>query len=211
MSQEDAQAIEAARKFFAGPCDYVLSAMKVEQLPDMDLPEVAFIGRSNVGKSSLINALTGRNALARVSQTPGRTRQLNFFNLADTVHLVDMPGYGYAKAPKDEVKEWNYLIKDYLRGRVTLRRVFLLVDARHGMKETDTAFLKLLGESAVSTQIILTKADAVKPAELDKMIKETEGKLKKSPAALPSVLAVSSEKTTGIPELRAHIHALTAF
>jgi GTP-binding protein len=205
--------IETARKLFAGPCDFVAGVAALDQLPPVPergaVPEVAFIGRSNVGKSSLINALTGRRDIARVSQTPGRTRQLNFFNIGGRVHLVDMPGYGYAKAPKDEIKEWNYLIKDYLRGRTVLQRVFVLVDARHGLKEIDEAFLKMMDESGVTTQVLLTKADAMKPAPLAAMVARTEAELVQHPAAFPRVLPISAEKNVGIELVRTEICALT--
>lgn len=207
---DDNDVKEKARKLFAGACDFVAGAMTLEQLPPMGLPEVAFIGRSNVGKSSLVNALTNRTALARVSQTPGRTRQLNFFNLGGRLMLVDLPGYGYAKAPKDEIKEWNFLIKDYLRGRTTLQRVLLLVDARHGLKDSDIEFLKLLNTSAVATQVVLTKADAVSTPALEKTSAMVLAALKKHPAAFPAVMAVSSEKNRGIEELRTYIYGLTA-
>lgn len=203
-----ATTIEAARKLFAGPCDFTAGVASLEQLPPMGPPEIAFIGRSNVGKSSLLNALTGRNALARVSRTPGRTQQLNFFDLAGKLWLVDLPGYGYAKVSKTDKRGWNHLIKDYLRGRTTLTRVLLLVDSRHGLKDSDHAFLKLLDEAAVTTQIILTKTDTITPAELAKQHAAMAKAIKKHPAVFPAVTAVSSEKGTGIEELRAFLYAI---
>ncbi len=170
--------------------------------------EIAFAGRSNVGKSSLINALTGVNGLARASNTPGRTRELNFFNVNDALTLVDMPGYGYAKASKAEVKQWQSVLKGYLRGRPGLTRAFVLIDARHGILKADEEMFQLLDESAVTYQLVLTKADKVKPAELAKVLEKVEASVKKHPAAFPVVHATSSEKGTGIPELRAEIAGL---
>jgi GTP-binding protein len=172
--------------------------------------EIAFAGRSNVGKSSLINALTGRNGLVRVSHTPGRTQELVFFSGDPTLALVDMPGYGYAEAPKQKVEAWTKLIHQYLRGRANLARVYVLIDARHGLKKTDDPSLDVLGESAVSHQVILTKADQVKASELQERIAETEAALKKRPAAFPTVIATSSREGTGVPELRAAIAKLKA-
>ena len=196
-------------KLFTGPCTFMLGVAALEQLPEAGLNELAFIGRSNVGKSSLLNALTNRRfgaaALARVSNTPGRTQQLNYFNLGDAVWLVDLPGYGYAEAPKAQVEAWNVLIRDYLRGRQTLRRAYLLADSRHGLKANDIAFMKLLNEAAVATQVILTKTDLVKPNALEKTVEETRAALKKQPAALPEPMLVSSEKGLGLEALRADI------
>ncbi len=196
-------------KLFTGPCTFMLGVAALEQLPEAGLNELAFIGRSNVGKSSLLNALTNRRfgaaALARVSNTPGRTQQLNYFNLGDAVWLVDLPGYGYAEAPKAQVEAWNVLIRDYLRGRQTLRRAYLLADSRHGLKANDIAFMKLLNEAAVATQVILTKTDLVKPNALEKIVEETRLALKKQPAALPEPMLVSSEKGIGLEALRADI------
>ena len=162
----DPAALEAGRLLFARECEFYNGSTKLETLPEAILPEVAFAGRSNVGKSSLVNVLTGRNTLARTSNTPGRTQQLNFFSLADRLTLVDMPGYGYAEAPKTEIARWTRLVDTYLRGRPSLRRVLLLIDARHGVKKTDEPVMKMLDEAAVSYQLVLTKADKLKPAEL---------------------------------------------
>src|SRR5690348_13075303 len=172
--------------------------------------EIAFAGRSNVGKSSLINALTGRNSLARTSHTPGRTQELIFFAADPMLTLVDMPGYGYAAAPKDKVKAWTRLIHDYLRGRANLARVYVLIDARHGLKDADQPALDALGEAAVSHQIVLTKCDQVKAGELTERIAATEAALAKRPAAFPKVIATSSRESAGIPELRAAIARLKA-
>lgn len=206
MTDEDNTAlIEEARKLFSGPITFLKSAPTLDFLPDMAVNEVAFAGRSNVGKSSLINALTGRNALARTSHTPGRTQELIFFEVPGKtdLRLVDMPGYGYAKAPKSQVASWTELIHKFLLGRASLARVYVLIDARHGIKDVDLEVLKTLDRSAVSYQIVLTKADQVKAAELQARIAETEAALAKHPAAFPTVLATSSRSSTGMAELRA--------
>jgi len=195
-------------RLFAGPCDYVVSALKVDQLPEPRPVEVAFAGRSNVGKSSLINALTGRKTLARTSNTPGRTRALNFFALGDRAFLVDMPGYGYARAPKAEVKAWTVLIERYLAGRAGLRRVFLLIDARHGAKPSDRDVMSLMDGAAVAYQAVLTKIDAVPAAARPKTIEELAAELAKRPAAHPRIIATSARTGEGIAELRAEIAEL---
>jgi GTP-binding protein len=199
--------IEAARKTFAGPVAFLKSAPKLEFLPDATVPEVAFAGRSNVGKSSLLNALTGRNALARTSNTPGRTQELNFFDVGDPLafRLVDMPGYGFAKAPKDIVKKWRFLVNDFLRGRQELKRALVLIDARHGIKEVDREILEMLDKAAVSYRIVLTKADKIKPTELAEVAAQTAEEVRKRPAAHPDILETSSETGLGIPELRAAV------
>ena len=202
--------IEAGRKLFAEQWDFKSAASSVESLPKMFGMEIAFAGRSNVGKSSLINALTGRNGLVRVSHTPGRTQELVFFCGDPTLTLVDMPGYGYAEAPKAKVAEWTKLIHDYLRGRANLARVYVLIDARHGLKEADTAPLDALGKAAVSHQIVLTKADQVKASELAERIEAVEAAIRKRPAAFPHVLPTSSRTGDGMPELRAAIARLKA-
>lgn len=195
--------IETARVLFAGSCDFVKGVAKLDGLPTADLPEIAMAGRSNVGKSSLINALTNRKDLARASNTPGRTQELNYFNLGGQFYLVDMPGYGYAKVSKEKVSNWTKLIFAYLRGRPTLRCVFILVDARHGLKDSDFELMKMLDESAVSYRIVLTKSDKVKTQDIDAVLESIHAVLKKHPAAYPQVHVTSSEKGYGIPELRA--------
>ena len=197
--------LEAARVLFARPATFVMGAAKIEQLPEPNLPEIAFAGRSNVGKSSLINGLVGMHKLARASNEPGRTREVNFFDLDGKMRLVDLPGYGWAKASKSTVKKFQDLGRDYLRGRVTLKRVYLLIDARHGLKSVDTEALDALDVAAVSYQIVLTKADKIKQAELDATVEKTLKAIAKRPAAFPKVLATSSEKGYGLPELRAEI------
>ncbi len=205
MVEPSDQEIEAARKFFVGACDFVAGVPKLEMLPPATLPEVAFAGRSNVGKSSLLNALTGRNALARVSHTPGRTQQLNFFNLNQRLLLVDMPGYGYAKVSKQMKKEWEELIRDYLRGRPTLQCVYVLIDSRHGLKDADQDILKLLGESGVAARIVLTKCDKASAAEIKASGESIAEGIRKNPAIHPDLFQTSSESKAGIPELRAAV------
>jgi GTP-binding protein len=202
--------IEAGRLLFARPCRFFFAAQRIDQLPPVtDVPEVALCGRSNVGKSSLLNALAGQNALARVSHTPGRTRQLNFFDLGEgRLTLVDMPGYGFAQASKQVKADWQGLMFDFLRGRPSLRRVLLLMDARIETKPADRAAMDLLGEAAVAFQLILTKADAVKPAALAARLAEVRAIAAKRTAAHPLVLVTSSETGQGIPELRAELAAL---
>jgi len=195
--------LEAARVLFARPATFIMGCAKIEQLPPPDWPEIAFAGRSNVGKSSLINALVGMKGLARASNEPGRTREVNFFDLDGRMRLVDLPGYGWAKASKGEVKRFQNLGRDYLRGRVTLKRVYLLIDARHGLKSVDTEALDALDLAAVSYQIVLTKADKLKAGEGEKRVAETLKAISKRPAAYPEVALTSSEKGWGIPELRA--------
>ena len=184
---------EQGRVLFAGSCEFMLGVAGLSQLPEAQTPEIAFAGRSNVGKSSLLNALTGRKALARTSNTPGRTQELNYFNLGDHVYMVDMPGYGYAKVSKEKIEAWTKLIFAYLRGRPTLRCVFILVDARHGLKPSDDDLMKMLDESAVSYRIVLTKTDKVKRQELEKITQKILGVVKNH---------TSSLKETGIEELR---------
>jgi len=204
------EAIEAARVLFARPCEFILGAAQMAQLPEPDLPEVAFAGRSNVGKSSLINALTGRKGLARASNEPGRTRELNLFRLDDRLRLVDLPGYGWARADKKTAAKFQNLGRQYLRGRPNLKRVYLLIDARHGLKPVDKEALDALDLSAVSYQIVLTKADKLRPASaLEKVREETAKAIAKRPAAFPRVAVTSSETGAGIPELRAEVMAAT--
>ncbi len=200
--------LEAGRRLFAGPKHFVLGVAAIAGLPPPTLPEVAFAGRSNVGKSSLINALAGVRDLARASNTPGRTRELNFFDFGGRLHLVDMPGYGYAEAPRAEVKRWQSLLKAYLRGRQALRRCFVLVDARHGIKEADRPILALLDEAAVTYQLVLTKIDKIKAAERHAAVADLEMAIRKHPAAFPGILATSSETGDGVAELRAQIAKL---
>ena len=202
--------IAKGKSLFKGPCTFVKGVVNIDALPKDGRPEIAFAGRSNVGKSSLINALTGRTSLARVSVTPGRTRELNYFSLGKdgALYLVDMPGYGYARASKAQVKGWTRLIGDYLKGRRELKRVFLLVDARHGIKPNDEETMKLLDEAAVSYQVVLTKADKPKASELAAIQEKVARDLAKHPAAYPQVLTTSARMGGGIEELRAAVAAL---
>ena len=207
---ETARLLEIGRKLFAGPCEFIWASADPEGLPPMRPPEIAFAGRSNVGKSSLLNALTNRNNLARVSQTPGRTQQLNFFALGapppdELLRLVDMPGYGYAAVGRQKVDTWTKLIHAYLRGRATLARVYVLIDGRHGLKDSDSGMFDMLDRSAMSYQIVLTKRDEVKKSEQDKRVADVLKGLSKRTAAHPEVIFTSSETGEGIPELRAAI------
>ncbi len=202
--------LEAARVLFARQAEFMMGAVAIDGLPSPDLPEVAFAGRSNVGKSSLINGLVGHKHLARASNEPGRTREINFFVLDEKLRLVDLPGYGWAKASKTTVKKFQDLGRDYLRGRPNLKRAYLLIDARHGLKEVDKDPMDAFDKAAVSYQIILTKADKLKPHEVAAVQRRTEAAIAKRPAAFPRVLATSSEKGTGLPELRAEIMATCA-
>jgi GTP-binding protein len=205
MSSFTRSEIDAGRKLFAADWQFAAAAGTIERLPPMRGIEIAFAGRSNVGKSSLINALTSRKALARTSHTPGRTQELIFFAADSPLRVVDMPGYGYAEAPKAKVKAWTDLIHAYLSGRANLARVYVLIDARHGLKAADETVLKALDEAAVSYQVVLTKADQVKPAELEARIAETAAALAKRPAAYPDIIATSARHDAGMPELRAAV------
>ncbi|MGF1545273.1 MAG: ribosome biogenesis GTP-binding protein YihA/YsxC [Parvularculaceae bacterium] len=207
-AEPDAAAHEAGRKLFAGPCDFMLGVVGMDKLPPEGGAEAAFAGRSNVGKSTLLNALTGRSNLARTSNTPGRTREINYFDLGGEMRLVDLPGYGYARASRTDVQRWTKLTRDFFRGRAPLRRVFILVDSRHGLKPADADAMDLLDEAAVSYQIVLTKIDKIKPTALCAVREAVASAIARRPAAHPAVMATSAEKGDGVPELRAEISAL---
>jgi GTP-binding protein len=211
--QDPAALEEIARKIFSGPVAFLKSAPALEFLPDPVAAEVAFAGRSNVGKSSLLNKLTNRNGLARTSNTPGRTQELNFFDVGDPLRfrLVDMPGYGFARAPKDVARKWRYLINDYLRGRAALKRALLLVDSRHGLKDVDREVMKMLDDAAVGYRLVLTKADKIKASELRDVEERTAEEARKHPAAHPEIITTSSETGLGMDALRrAVLEAVTA-
>jgi GTP-binding protein len=202
-AEEDPERIEAGRKLFAGPVEFLKGVVDIDGLPPGDRLEVCFAGRSNVGKSSLINALTGRKALARASNTPGRTREINYFTLGERFYLVDLPGYGYAEAPVAVVRKWQALLRAYLAGRPALRRAFLLIDARHGIKKPDEEIMELLGRAAVTFQVVMTKADKPAAAELGRTVNAVRERLGREPAAYPEIVLTSAEKGLGIDVLRA--------
>jgi len=199
--------METARKLFSGPVSFLKSAPELKFLPDPDVPEIAFAGRSNVGKSSLLNRLTNRTGLARTSNTPGRTQELNIFEVGDParLRLVDMPGYGFARAPRELTRKWRFLVNDYLRGRQVLKRTLLLIDSRHGIKEIDRELMKMLDDAAVSYHLVLTKADKVKASALEEVTRRTAEEARNHPAAHPEIIATSSEKGLGMDRLRAAV------
>ena len=208
LPEFDPELIEEGRLLFAGPCTFVRGVTRIDDLPEPDRVEVAFAGRSNVGKSSLLNALTGRSTLARTSNTPGRTQELNFFALGERLHIVDMPGYGYARSEKSKVRAWQRLIRAYLAGRMALKRVFVLIDARHGIKPNDEDTMALMDKAAVSYQVVMTKADKPGRADLDAAIAATVAGIARRPAAHPVIHVTSSAKGLGLDLLRAEIAAL---
>lgn len=208
LEEFDEAALEAGSHLFKTPCEFFKGVVKVDQLPPGDRSEIAFAGRSNVGKSSLLNALVNQKSLARTSNSPGRTREINYFTISDNLYMVDMPGYGYARASKKLIQGWTNLIHNYLKGRQSLRRVFLLIDSRHGLKNTDMDLISLMDESAVSYQIVFTKTDKILARDFESLLERSVGVLKKHPAAYPGMLTTSSHKQTGIDELKAAIASL---
>ena len=208
MTEFSKTQIENGRLLFARDVTFMLSAVSLETLPAARLPEICFAGRSNVGKSSLINAVTNRKGIARASNTPGRTRELNYFNVDERLYIVDLPGYGYAKASKSDIARWTKLTRQFLFGRASLRRVFLLIDSRHGLKESDTELMSVLDETAVTYQIILTKTDKLKKGEIDRVLAKTQKAISKRPAAFPNIINTSSETKKGLDLLRAEIATL---
>ena len=207
--EHGAAALEAGRLLFAQACEFIIGCARLDQVPNTDLPEIAFAGRSNVGKSSLINTLVGQKALARTSNTPGRTQQINFFDLGGRLMIADLPGYGYARAPKAQVQKWTMLVQSYLVGRANLRRILVLVDARHGLKDNDRSVMMVLDKAAQPYQVVLTKADKIKPRPLTDLQERIEKEAAKHPAAHPHVMVTSSQKGLGIAGLRAELTALT--
>ena len=208
MTEFSKTQIENGRLLFARDVTFMLSAVSLETLPAARLPEICFAGRSNVGKSSLINAVTNRKGIAWASNTPGRTRELNYFNVDERLYIVDLPGYGYAKASKSDIARWTKLTRQFLFGRASLRRVFLLIDSRHGLKESDSELMSVLDETAVTYQIILTKTDKLKKGEMDKVLTKTQKSISKRPAAFPNIINTSSETKKGLDLLRAEIATL---
>jgi GTP-binding protein len=206
--RDDPARLEAGRRLFTQACEFVAGVADLARLPPMRLPEVAFAGRSNVGKSSLINALTGRRQLARISQTPGRTQQINLFDLGNRLTLVDLPGYGYAQAPKPTVEAWQRLVRAYLRGRSSLRRTCVLIDARHGLKSNDREFMTMLAEAAVAFQLVLTKADLIRERELADLVGGLGSELERQLGAHPNLIVTSAQTGRGIDQLRAELAAL---